>query len=255
MAVRALVNIERLTTAHVNSIDGSMTYESGIAYKANTTVSYNGSLYTANVDIEDTDSDTPDAAPDKWSMTINASDAGTSGDISALAARVSALEDTVGDEDSGLVKDVDDLQTITSGKLVQIGLGHTETYAPAVSETWAVKIGKLRTQMQAILEGIEDDERIRITEIILGNTVVPSMTASHLLTNGGSVYGDFAESNSNSSGYTVIRTVKVEINDTDNMYVSTDINNSTSVLTVTDKSSISNTTSVGFRYEIYKLTS
>lgn len=107
MAVRPLVNLERLTTAHVNSTDGSMTYESGVAYKANTTVSYNGSLYTANVDIEDTDTDTPDAAPDKWSLTINASDVGTSGDISALAARVTALEDTVGDEDSGLVKDVD----------------------------------------------------------------------------------------------------------------------------------------------------
>lgn len=112
MAVRPLVNIERLTTAHVNSVDGSMTYESGVAYKANTTVSYNGSLYTANVDIEDTDTDTPDAAPDRWSLTINASEVGTSGDISALAARVSALEDTVGDETDGLVKDVDDLQNI-----------------------------------------------------------------------------------------------------------------------------------------------
>ena len=244
MAVRPLVNIERLTTAHVNSVDGSMTYESGVAYNANTTVSYNGSLYTANVDIEDTDTDTPDAAPEKWSMTINASETGTSGDISALAARVTALEG-----------EVDDLQEVTSGKLVQIGLGHTETYAPTESETWAVKIGKLRSQMQAILESIEDDERIRITEIILGKTVVPNIAASHLLTNGGSVYGDFYEANSNSSGYTVIRTVKVEVNDTDNMYISTEINNSTSVLTVVDKSSTSNTTSIGFRYEIYKLTS
>lgn len=92
MAVRPLVNIERLTTAHVNSVDGSMTYESGVAYNANTTVSYNGSLYTANVDIEDTDTDTPDIAPEKWSLTINASEAGTAGDISALAARVTALE-------------------------------------------------------------------------------------------------------------------------------------------------------------------
>lgn len=106
MAVRPLVNIERLTTAHVNSVDGSMTYESGVEYKANTTVSYNGSLYTANVDIEDTDTDTPDAAPEKWSLTINASDAGTSGDISALAARVTALEDIVDDLGTAAVHDI-----------------------------------------------------------------------------------------------------------------------------------------------------
>jgi hypothetical protein len=219
------------------SIDGSMTYESGKAYKANTTVSYNGSLYTATVDIEDTDTDTPDAAPDKWSMTINAPSSDTSGDISALAARVTALEDTV------------------SGKLVQIGLGHTENYTPAASETWAEKIGKLRTQMQSILEGIEDDERIRITEIILGSTPVQCNTLSHLLSNGGSVYGDFSGIESNTSGYTVIRTVKVAMADTDNMYVLTEINNSTSVLSVDDRTSISNTTSIGFRYEIYKLIS
>lgn len=237
MAVRPLVNIERLTTAYVNSVDGSMTYESGKAYEANTTVSYNGSLYTATVDIEDTDTDTPDIAPDKWSLTINASEAGTSGDISALAARVTALEDTV------------------SGKLAQIGLDHTETYTPAASETWRVKIDKLRTQMQSILENIADDERIRITEIILGSTVVPSMTSSHLLTNGGSVYGDFAQIDSNDSGYTVIRSVKVDVDVTKNLYISTDINNSTSGVVVTDKSSISNTTTVAFRYEIYKLIS
>jgi hypothetical protein len=118
MAVRQLVNLERLTTAHVNSIDGSMTYESGVEYKANTTVSYNGSLYTANVDIEDTDTDTPDIAPDKWSLTINASEVGTSGDISALAARVTALEDTVGDETDVLVKDVDDLQDDVKGLIL-----------------------------------------------------------------------------------------------------------------------------------------
>ena len=116
MAVRPLVNIERLVAAHVNSVDGSMTYESGATYKANTTVSYNGSLYTANVDIEDTDTDTPDEAPDRWSLTIGASEVGTAGDISALAARVTALEETVGDDTDGLVKDVDDLQ-VSNGVL------------------------------------------------------------------------------------------------------------------------------------------
>lgn len=157
MAVRPLVNIERLTTAHVNSIDGSMTYESGISYKANTTVSYNGSLYTANVDIEDTDTDTPDIAPDKWSLTINASESGTSGDISALAARVSALEDTVGDEDSGLVKDVDVLEDTTSVQnlmyehSVEIG----ETIIDALTDT-------IDGFIDDVVSQLEDDECVVI---------------------------------------------------------------------------------------------
>ena len=253
MALRSLIPVEDIRVAHVNSVDNSTTYESGVAYKAGTMVTYEGAAYVAATDIAEDDTDLPNAAPLKWGLVPNAFTSG--GDDSGLATRVAALEETVGDETAGLVKDVDDLQLLTSGKLVQIGLGHTETYTPAESETWAVKIGKLRTQMQSILENIEDDERIRITEIILGNTVVQSNTASHLLTNGGSVYGDFAEINSNSSGYTVIRTVKVEVNDADNMYISTEINNTTSALVVVDKTTTSNTTSVGFRYEIYKLTS
>lgn len=255
MAVRALIPAERLNIAHVNSVDGSTDYESGAEYKAGTVVTYNGNTYVANIDIEDTDTDTPDAAPEKWGLCPNAKSLVEGGEMADLENRVAALETTVGDETGGLVKDVDDLQDAVSGKLVQIGGGHTETYTPSESETWAVKIGKLRTQMQAILESIEDDERIRITEIILGSTVVQSNTTSHLLSNGGSVYGDYSSIESNSSGYTVMRTVKVAMVDTDNMYVFTQINNSTSVLTAEDRSSISNTTSLGFRYERYKLLS
>ena len=177
------------------------------------------------------------------------------GKIADLSAEDVAYDNTA----SGLTADdvqaaIDEIADVVSGKLVQIGGGRTETYTPSESETWAVKIGKLRTHMQAILENIEDDERIRITEIMLGNTVVQSNTSSHLLTNNGSVYGDFSECNSNASS-TIIRNVKVELVDTDNMYISVEINNSTSALEVVDKTSTSNTTSIGFRYELYKLVS
>ena len=255
MAVRALIPAERLNIAHVNSVDGSTDYESGTEYKAGTVVTYNGNTYVANLDIEDTDTDTPDAAPDKWGICPNARSLVEGGEMADLETRVSALENTVGDETSGLVKDVDDLQDAVSGKLVQVGFGHTETYTPAESESWAVKIGKLRTQMLSIIAGIEDDERIRITEIILGSTVVTRNKAFHLISNGGGIEDDFSNIESNSSGYTVIRTVKVASVDTDNRYIFAQINNSTAVLTVEDRSSTSNTTSVGFRYEIYKLLS
>lgn len=168
MAVRPLVNIERLTTAHVNSVDGSMTYESGISYKANTTVSYNGSLYTANVDIEDTDTDTPDIAPDKWSLTINASESGTSGDISALAARVSALEDTVGDEDSGLVKDVDDIfSDLTAAGYGLVKVDRLTATADGV-KTYQAIMEELATSVGAYARSLSDDECIMITSAQIG---------------------------------------------------------------------------------------
>lgn len=151
MAVRPLVNIERLTTAHVNSVDGSMTYESGVAYKANTTVSYNGSLYTANVDIEDTDTDTPDAAPEKWSMTINAPDSGTSGDISALTARVAALED-----------EVDEL------KVTDNIVYDSYTYNATSGTTLETAIHSLLDGLvNDVISGLEDNEYLVPIEVVL----------------------------------------------------------------------------------------
>ena len=115
MAVRALIPAERLNIAHVNSVDGSTDYESGVVYKAGCVVTYNSNTYVANIDIEDTDTDTPDAAPDKWGLCPNARSLVEGGEVADLENRVAALENTVGDEDSGLVKDVDDLKDNVSG--------------------------------------------------------------------------------------------------------------------------------------------
>lgn len=110
MAVRALIPAERLNICHVNSNDGSSDYESGVAYMAGCVVTYNGSTYVANVDIEDTDTDTPDSAPEKWGVCPNARSLVEGGEMADLENRVSALELAVGDENSGLVKDVSDLE-------------------------------------------------------------------------------------------------------------------------------------------------
>ena len=122
MAVRALIPAERLNIAHVNSVDGSTDYESGAEYKAGTVVTYNGNTYVANIDIEDTDTDTPDAAPEKWGLCPNAKSLVEGGEMADLENRVAALETTVGDETGGLVKDVDDLDTEVQKRLTYTSL-------------------------------------------------------------------------------------------------------------------------------------
>lgn len=97
MAVRALIPAERLNIAHVNSVDGSTDYESGTEYKAGTVVTYNSNTYVANIDIEDTDTDTPDAAPDKWGLCPNAKSLVEGGEVADLENRVAALESDVDD--------------------------------------------------------------------------------------------------------------------------------------------------------------
>lgn len=92
MAVRALIPAERLNIAHVNSVDGSTDYESGTEYKAGTVVTYNSNTYVANIDIADTDTDTPDSSPDKWGLCPNAKSLVEGGEVADLENRVAALE-------------------------------------------------------------------------------------------------------------------------------------------------------------------
>lgn len=116
MAVRALIPAERLNIAHVNSVDGSTDYESGVAYKAGCVVTYNGSTYVANIDIEDTDTDTPDEAPDKWGLCPNAKSLVEGGEVADLETRVTALEDAVNDLEDA----VNDLESNANIKVVEV---------------------------------------------------------------------------------------------------------------------------------------
>ena len=111
MALRSLLPIEDIRVAHVNSEDNSTAYESGVAYKAGTLVTYEGASYVAATDIADDDPDTPNAAPLKWGLVPNAFTSG--GDDSGLASRVSALEDIVDNPDTTPTEDSSAL--ITSG--------------------------------------------------------------------------------------------------------------------------------------------
>lgn len=91
MAIRQIIPIDDVVKCHANSLDGSPSYESGAFYAAGTLVTYDGEAYTSIVDIEDTDSDTPDAAPTKWALTPNAFR--SSGGEGGLSGRVAALEE------------------------------------------------------------------------------------------------------------------------------------------------------------------
>lgn len=136
MAVRALIPAERLATCYVNSNDGSAEYESGIEYKAGTVVTYHGNTYVANIDIEDTDTDTPDEAPEKWGISPNAFGSSGNGDIGDLENRVSTLETKVGDIEDTLT-DVDGfMMPYSSVEYIQISADGVKTIAQLMEEMY-----------------------------------------------------------------------------------------------------------------------
>lgn len=117
MALRSIIPIEDIRVAHVNSDDNSTAYESGVAYKAGTLVTYEGAAYVAAADIAEDDTDLPNAAPLKWGLVPNAFTSG--GDDSGLASRVSALESDVTDLQSHGNVSIDTVQvTVESGKTI-----------------------------------------------------------------------------------------------------------------------------------------
>lgn len=73
MATRQIINVDKVHKCHVSTTsgsEGSMLYDASTAYEAGTVVFYDGSLYCAIVDIEDTDTDTPVEAPAKWAIVL-----------------------------------------------------------------------------------------------------------------------------------------------------------------------------------------
>ena len=51
MAVRALVPIDRCTSIHINSGDGSSDFETNTAYPVNTVVTENNKIYVSTKDL------------------------------------------------------------------------------------------------------------------------------------------------------------------------------------------------------------
>lgn len=157
MAVRALIPAERLNIAHVNSVDGSTDYEPGVAYKAGCVVTYNGNTYVANIDIEDTDTDTPDAAPDKWGLCPNAKSLVEGGEVADLENRVAALEG-----------DVEDI--ITDLTAAGYGLVKTDKVSASADgvKTYQQVMDELANGILALVGTLDNDERIMITSAQLG---------------------------------------------------------------------------------------
>ena len=71
MATRQAMHISKVVKQHVNSDDGSATYEAATAYPSGTMVIYDGKSYCSIVDISADDTDTPAEAIDKWAIVLN----------------------------------------------------------------------------------------------------------------------------------------------------------------------------------------
>ena len=146
MALRSIIPIEDIRVAHVNSDDNSTAYESGVAYKAGTLVTYEGAAYVAAADIAEDDTDLPNAAPLKWGLVPNAFTSG--GDDSGLASRVSALEEDM----TTAQADIIDLQSHGNVSIdtVQVTVESGKTIVEALTA--------LGDAALAYVQALEDDE-------------------------------------------------------------------------------------------------
>lgn len=146
MAVRQITPVEKVVKCHVNSLDGSPVYESGVAYEAGTLVIYNDMPYVSVVPIEDSDADTPDEAPAKWSITPDAFTASAS--ESGLANRVATLEDEMDTAQT----DILDLQS--HGNVIIDNVSVTVEAGKTLVEA----VTSLGDAALAYIEALEDDE-------------------------------------------------------------------------------------------------
>ena len=147
MALRSLLPIEDIRVAHVNSEDNSTAYESGVAYKAGTLVTYEGAAYVAATDIADDDSDTPNAAPLKWGLVPNAFTQGN--DDSGLASRVTALEEEMPTKaDKSFTDELINMCVLKEFKTVEITTD---------SDTYATACSKLMVALNTAIAALPDD--------------------------------------------------------------------------------------------------
>lgn len=66
MAVRQLIPMEKVTKCHVNSVDVSMVYESGVSYEAGEAVSENKQIYLPISALTASHIGPPSEAPSDW---------------------------------------------------------------------------------------------------------------------------------------------------------------------------------------------
>lgn len=226
---RQIIPIDRVVKCHVNSDDSSPTYEAGVAYEAGTLVNYNGDSYTAIVDIEDSDTDTPAEAPEKWALTPNAFR--SSGD-SGLTEKVAAIEEAI-----------DTMKVLKT-------TGYCEVTAD--TDTGATLCAKLVTAMNAIIAALADDETLEIVQLEGAYTGVPlnryTYKNDQLISSLNVIGGAFTDS----WGTTVINLIHLAAEDTDVKWLRTDLK-ATPIYNV-DYAALNFTDGYkqGFRYHVYK---
>ena len=149
MATRQLIASINAKKCHVNTSDGSPTYEASTAYEAGTLVAYNGTSYVSIVDIEDSDTDTPDEAPDKWAIVPDA--LGTEGgEMSGLESRVTALENFDA--------------AIPEGYLY---MGRYDISDTVENGTYSDCLDTIIAHYKTLALSLEDDEMIMADEIVI----------------------------------------------------------------------------------------
>lgn len=147
MALRSLIPVEDIRVAHVNSEDNSTTYESGVAYKVGTLVTYEGVAYAAASDIAEDDTDLPNEAPLKWGLVPNAFTSG--GDDSGLASRVTALEEEMTSKaDKSFTDELINMRVVK--EIPSIGIT-TE------NDTYASACAKLMAALNTAIAALPDD--------------------------------------------------------------------------------------------------
>lgn len=66
MATRQLIPIDKCVKCHVNSVDGSMEYEAGVAYEAGEVVTENTKIFLPISALSASHVGIPSETPDKW---------------------------------------------------------------------------------------------------------------------------------------------------------------------------------------------
>lgn len=226
---RQIIPIDRVVKCHVNSIDSSPIYESGTAYAAGTLVNYNGDSYTAIVDIEDSDTDTPADAPLKWALTPNAFR--SSGD-SGLTEKVAAIEDAI-----------DTMKVLKT-------TGYCEVTAS--TDTGASLCVKLVTAMNAIIAALPDDETLEIVRLEGAFTGVPlnryTYDNDHQITTLNAIGGAFTDS----WGTTCINLIHIAGVESGVKWLRTDLKSTPVYNQDYAASNFTDGYKLAFRYHIYK---
>lgn len=227
---RQIIPIEKVVKCHVNSIDNGTAYEAGTAYESGTLVTYNGNSYTSIVDIEDSDTDAPDEAPDKWALTPDAF--GSYASDPALDARVTSIEDAI-----------DTMKVLKT-------TGYCEVTAS--TDTGASLVAKLVTAMNAIIAALPDDETLEIIRLEGAYAGIPLNRYTYKndlpVASLNIIGGAFTDS----WGTTCINLIHIAAEETDVKWLRTDLkstpvyNQDYAVMNFTDGYKL------GFRYHIYK---